>query len=169
MSYHWSLYPCVFLALWAMLTGGVFKAFSEFVMRGLAQAGPAAGIAAMQGINRTVLRTEFVFAILALGAVTPGFALYAYFTLDGTAAVLIVAAAAVYLPSTFFMTMLGNVPMNNRLDRVDAASAEGADYWAHYVRRWTALNHFRTLGCIVTGTLYALAALELGAGTGRLK
>ena len=168
MSYHWSLYPCVFLALWAMLTGGVFKAFSEFVMRGLAQAGPAAGIAAMQGINRTVLRTDFVFAILALGAITPGFALYAFLALDGTAAALIVAAAAVYLPSTLFMTMLGNVPMNNRLDRVDAASAEGAEYWAHYVRRWTALNHFRTLGCIVTSTLYALAALELGAATGRL-
>ncbi|HAN89132.1 MAG TPA: hypothetical protein DCQ48_07300, partial [Erythrobacter sp.] len=74
MSYHWSLYLCVFLALWAMLTGGVFKAFSEFVMRGLAQAEPVSGIAGMQGINRTVLRTEFVFAILALGAITPGFA-----------------------------------------------------------------------------------------------
>ncbi|HCH93905.1 MAG TPA: hypothetical protein DFK13_03405, partial [Erythrobacter sp.] len=79
MSYHWSLYLCVFLALWAMLTGGVFKAFSEFVMRGLAQAEQVSGIAGMQGINRTVMRTEFVFAILALGAITPGFALYAYF------------------------------------------------------------------------------------------
>ena len=168
MTFPWALYLCTFLALWAMLTGGVFKAFSEFVMSGLAQAAPASGIAAMQGINRTVLRTEFVFAILALGAITPGFALYAFLALDSTAAALIVAAAAVYLPSTLFMTMLGNVPMNNRLDRVDAASAEGAEYWAHYVRRWTALNHFRTLGCIVTGTLYALAALELGAATGRL-
>lgn len=168
MTYHWSLYSCVFLALWTMLTGGVFKAFSEFVMRGLAQAGPGSAIAAMQGINRTVLRTEFVFAILALGAITPGFALYASVALDGTAAVLIVAAAAIYLPSTLFMTMLGNVPMNNRLDRVDPASAEGTEYWAHYVRRWTTLNHFRTLGCIVTGTLYALAALELGAATGRV-
>ncbi len=168
MSYHWSLYACVFLALWAMLTGGVFKAFSEFVMRGLAQADAAAGIAAMQGINRAVLRTEFVFAILALGAVAPGFALYAFFAVDGMAAVLIVAAAVVYLPSTLFMTMLGNVPMNNRLDRVAPASVEGADYWAQYVRRWTALNHFRTLGCIVTSTLYAFAALELGAATGRL-
>ena len=168
MSYHWSLYLCVFLALWAMLTGGVFKAFSEFVMRGLAQAEPVSGIAAMQGINRTVLRTEFVFAILALGAITPIFALYAYFALDGTAAVLIVAAAAVYLPSALFMTILGNVPMNNRLERVDPASAEAAEYWAHYVSRWTALNHFRMLGCIVTGTLYALAALELGAATGRV-
>jgi uncharacterized membrane protein len=168
MTYHWSLYLCIFLALWAMLTGGVFKAFSEFVMRGLAQAGPGSGIAAMKGINRTVLRTEFVFAILALGAISPGFALYAYFALDGTAAVLIVAAAAIYLPSTFFMMLLGNVPMNNRLDRVDPASVEGAEYWAHYVRRWTALNHFRTLGCIVTGALYALAALELGASTGRV-
>ena len=81
---------------------------------------------------------------------------------------LIVAAAAVYLPSALFMTILGNVPMNNRLERVDPASAEAAEYWAHYVSRWTALNHFRTLGCIVTGTLYALAALELGAATGRV-
>lgn len=168
MTFPWPLYLCTFLALWAMLTGGVFKAFSEFVMSGLAQAVPASGIAAMQGINRMVLRTEFVFAILALAAITPGFALYAYFALEGRAAVLIVAAAAIYLPSTFFMTMLGNVPMNNRLDRTDPASLQGAEYWAHYLRRWTALNHVRTLGCILTGALYALAALELGAGTARI-
>ena len=120
----------------------------------------------MQGINRRVLGTEFVFAILALAAITPGFALYAYLALEGTAAALIVAAAVVYLPSTFLMTLLGNVPMNNRLDRADPASAEGARYWVHYARRWTRLNHARTLGCILTGALYAFAALELGGRTG---
>ena len=56
---------CLALAVWSALVGGVFKAFSEFIMRALARTAPACGIAAMQQINRVVLRTEFVFAIIA--------------------------------------------------------------------------------------------------------
>ena len=162
MSYQPSLYLCVFLALWAMLVGGVFKGFSEFIMKGLAQADSGSGIEAMQHINRVVLRTEFVFAIMALAAITPMFAAYALFACEGAPAALIALAAAVYVPAVFLVTMLGNVPINNRLDALRPASGEAARFWPHYVRRWTRLNHIRTLGCIVTGALYALAALELG-------
>lgn len=64
MTFDWTLYFCLFLALWSALVGGVFKAFSEFIMAGLLRAEPAAGIESMQWINRTVLRTEFVAALI---------------------------------------------------------------------------------------------------------
>ena len=35
MTYEWTLYFCLFLALWSAVIGGVFSAFSEFVMSGL--------------------------------------------------------------------------------------------------------------------------------------
>ena len=51
MTYEWPLYFCLFLALWSAVVGGVFSAFSEFIMSGLLRADPAGGMDAMQQIN----------------------------------------------------------------------------------------------------------------------
>lgn len=161
MTYHWSLYFCLFLALWTALVGGVFKAFSEFIMRGLLRATPSSGIEAMQHINRTVLGTEFVAAIILIAAFSPAFALFAVLKFSGAAMIMLVVASLVYLPSVFLMTMLGNVPMNNKLDRLDRSSLAAAEYWPIYGRAWTRLNHVRTVGCIATSALYAAGAIAL--------
>ena len=60
MTHDWTLYLSLFLAIWSAVIGGVFSAFSEFIMRGLLRGEPAGGIEAMQHINRTVLRSQFV-------------------------------------------------------------------------------------------------------------
>jgi uncharacterized membrane protein len=160
---EWIFWLCLLLAVWTALEGGVFKAFSEFIMRALACPAPIVGVSAMQEINRTVLGTEFVFAIIALGAVTPLFALAALMSLQGFGTTLIGLAALAYVVFVPGMTIFGNVPMNNRLDRLDPASDEAAAYWPLYLRRWTRMNHARTAGCIVAAALYALAAATLAA------
>lgn len=161
MTFHWSLYFCLFLALWSALVGGVFKAFSEFIMAGLLRAEPAAGIESMQWINRTVLRTEFVAALMSIAVFSVLFAVYALFVFTGPGQIVILLAALIYVPSVFLMTIYGNVPMNNRLAKLDHRSDEAASYWATYGKRWTRLNHVRTLGSIVTAGLYLVAAITL--------
>lgn len=161
MTIYWTFYFCLFLGLWSALVGGVFKAFSEFLMSGLLRADPAGGIESMQQINRTVIRTEFVFALILIAPVSLAFAVYALIAMDGPGSYLIIAAAAIYLPFVFLMTIVGNVPMNNRLDQFDHLSGEAETYWREYGVRWTRLNHFRTLGSIVTAILYLLAAASL--------
>ncbi len=161
MNIEWMAWICLALSIWTALIGGVFKAFSEFVMAGLLRADPAGGIEAMQQINRTVLKTEFVFALVAMGIIAPLAAVYGVIALDGVARWALVLGALVYVPSVFLMTVAGNVPMNNRLDRLDHRSGEAAAYWAVYGRDWTRLNHFRTLGCVLTAALYAIAAYAL--------
>lgn len=163
MMVDWMAFLCLALAVWTALIGGVFKAFSEFVMAGLLRAKPAGGIEAMQQINRTVLRTEFVFALVAMGIIAPLVAVYGVIALDGVARAALVLAALIYVPSVFLMTIAGNVPMNNRLDRLDQTSDEAARYWTAYGRDWTRLNHFRTLGCILTAALYAVAAYAVSS------
>lgn len=160
---EWFFWLCLLLAVWTALEGGVFKAFSEFIMRALARPAPAVGVSAMQEINRTVLGTEFVFAILALGAVIPLFAIAALMCSQGLAVTLIAIAALAYVPFVPGMTIFGNVPMNDRLDRLDPASDEAAAYWPLYVRRWTLMNHARMAGCIVAAALFALAAATQAA------
>ncbi|MEM8633703.1 MAG: anthrone oxygenase family protein [Pseudomonadota bacterium] len=161
MTYEWTLYFCLFLALWSAVIGGVFSAFSEFVMAGLLRTAPAGGIEAMQHINRTVIKTQFVAGILCIALFSLLFAVYSVAAFEGTALITLLLAPIVYLPSVFLMTIFGNVPMNNKLDRLVHTTSEAKAYWEEYGRNWTRLNHIRTLGSILTAGLYIIAAITL--------
>ena len=161
MTYEWTLYFCLFLALWSAVIGGVFSAFSEFVMSGLLRTAPAGGIEAMQHINRTVIKTQFVAGILSIAVFSVLFAIYSMTIFEGAALVTLILAPIVYLPTVFFMTIFGNVPMNNKLERLDHKTFEAETYWIEYGRDWTRLNHIRTLGSILTAGLYVIAAITL--------
>lgn len=163
MTYQWPLYLSLFLALWSAVVGGVFSAFSEFVMSALSRTTPAGGIESMQQINKTVIKTQFVAGILLITPLSLVFAVYGVVTLEGTALTALVLAPMVYVPSVFLMTMFGNVPMNNKLESLDHSSTEAESYWATYVRVWTRLNHFRSIGSVMTAALYLLAAIAMVA------
>lgn len=154
MTYDWLVLACFGLALWSAVIGGVFSAFSEFVMPGLLRAAPASGIEAMQEINKTVLKTSFVFGLMVIAPLSIAMAFYGWTTLQGMVRTSLVLGATIYLPAVFLMTVLGNVPMNNRLASLDPRSEEAAAYWTVYGRRWTRLNHIRTIGCILTSMSY---------------
>lgn len=161
MTQSWIIYACVFLGLTSALVAGVFQSFSDFVMRGLIRAQPAAGAEVMQQINRTVFRSVFLFSFLALTPISIGLAIYAWINLDGPAQRFILAAAVIYVSLSFLITVLGNVPMNERLDRLDHASEEAAQYWKTYGKVWTRWNHVRTIGSIATAGCFLMAALSL--------
>ena len=161
MTYEWTLYVCLFLALWSAVIGGVFSAFSEFVMAGLLRTAPTGGIEAMQHINRTVIRTQFVAGILSIALFSVLFAAYSTTVFEGAALIALILAPGIYLPTVFFMTMFGNVPMNNKLARLEHTSAEAEAYWDEYGRDWTRLNHIRTLGSVATAGVYVVAAITL--------
>ena len=161
MTHEWTLYFTLFLALWSAVIGGVFSAFSEFVMSGLLRTEPAGGIEAMQHINRTVIKTQFVAGILLIAPLSILFAFYSWRTFDGIALLAILTAPIVYVPTVFLMTVFGNVPMNNKLERLDHASSEAVTYWRRYGRIWTRLNHVRTIGSVATAVLYLIAAVHL--------
>lgn len=161
MTYEWPLYFCLFLALWSAVIGGVFSAFSEFVMSALLRTAPAGGIEAMQHINRTVIKTQFVAGILSIALFSVLFALYSVTVFEGDALVTLILAPTVYMPTVFLMTIFGNVPMNNKLESLDHTTGEAKVYWIKYGHAWTRLNHFRTLGSIITAGLYIIAAVTL--------
>lgn len=142
----------------AALTAGVFQAFSDFVMRGLLSARPASGVEAMQGVNRTVFGSVFLAAFLALTPLTIAVALFGWVVAGiGAGGAFAIAGAALYGASVFLVTVAGNVPMNQQLDRLDPDSEEAARYWALYGRRWTRLNHVRTFGAAATAALFLAA------------
>lgn len=161
MTYDWPLYFCLFLALWSAVVGGVFSAFSEFIMSALLKAEPSSGIEVMQHINRDVIKTQFVAGILSIGIFSVLFGFYSLVVFEGASLITLILAVLVYLPSVFLITIFGNVPMNNRLDSLDHTSAEAHDFWRDYGEKWTRLNHLRSIGSILTAGLYLIAAITL--------
>ena len=163
MTYDWMLFAILFLALWSAIIAGVFSAFSEFIMSGLLRSEPAAGIEAMQQINRTVIKTQFVAGILLIPFISVALAIYALPVFHGTARAMLIAAPILYVTTVFLMTLFGNVPMNNKLAALDPHDADAETYWRDYGRKWTRLNHLRSVGSIVTAGLYGAAAIALVA------
>jgi len=161
MSDDWVVYVCLLLGLSSALVAGVFLTFSDFVMRGLMLSAPAGGIESMQHINRTVFKSAFLNMLLGLVPITLGFAGYAWFKLNGSGQILISLAAVIYLVTVFLVTIVGNLPMNERLAALPFASPEVELYWSTYGRVWTWWNHVRTFGSIVTASCFFLAAISL--------
>ena len=114
MTYEWTLYLCLFLALWSAVIGGVFSAFSEFIMAGLLRSEPSGGIEAMQQINKTVIKTQFVAGILLIAPASVLFALHSLTVFEGAALVALIAAPLVYVPSVFLMTIDLTTPRRTR-------------------------------------------------------
>ena len=161
MPIDWQTFALLLLGLSAALVAGVFQSFSDFVMGGLLRAHPAGGIDSMQQLNRTVFRSVFLTIFLALVPVSLAFGVYAWLAMDGVSQHLTLAAAIIYLPSVFVVTVAGNVPMNEKLDKMDPSSSEAAAYWQTYGRVWTRWNTLRTIGSVATAVCYLIAAVSL--------
>jgi len=144
-------------ALGCGLVGGVFFAFSTFVMRALAALPPPQGIAAMKSINITVLNPMFLGLFLgtAIGCVILIVPALLNWQKPGTACVLV--GSALYLLGTFLVTVIFNVPRNDALATLDPASPECARLWAEYVASWTLWNHVRTIAAIAAAILLMIA------------
>ncbi|MGH8672836.1 MAG: DUF1772 domain-containing protein [Burkholderiales bacterium] len=124
--------------------GGVFFAFSTFVMKALTQLPASQGVAAMQRINVVVLNPLFL-AVFAGSAILAGAcAFVSFFPWSTPGSPLLLAAGLLYLLGSFFVTMAFNVPRNERLARLNPESAEAASYWPVYVSEWSRWNHLRT-------------------------
>ncbi|WP_068116177.1 anthrone oxygenase family protein [Tropicimonas marinistellae] len=143
-----------FTVLAYALVGGVFLAFSDFIMRSLAKTGGHGGIEAMQVINREVFRWIFMALFLGLAAVSVIVAAYGAFALTGPARTLIMLAGLVYLIGCFGVTVFFNVPMNEALAGMETSGASTRDYWNQtYVPHWTFWNSVRTAACAVSAAL----------------
>jgi uncharacterized membrane protein len=133
------------------IVGGVFFAFSTFVMKALAQLPASQGVAAMQRINVVVLNPLFLgTALLAAACVVmsvPGW--------STPRSILLLASGALYLVGSFLVTMALNVPRNERLAGLDPASSQAAEYWVVYLREWSLWNHVRSVASVASAACSA--------------
>lgn len=164
MTPTWFFITCQFALIACALVAGVFLTFSDFVMRSLAGSKTVAGIEAMQVINRKVYRTLFMVLLLGMSLAWPLLMTYSGTHLEGSASDLILAGGGLYLIGVLGVTLVFNVPMNNRLDQMDHTSNDAAAYWQEtYLPRWTRWNTVRTVASAGSAICLLLALVDLMA------
>lgn len=136
--------------------GGIFFAFSNFVMKALERVPASEGVLAMQTINVTVLNRWFLGVFMGTAVVCLALAIVSITTWTSAHSPYLLGGAVSYIGGTWLVTAFGNVPLNDRLAAVDAGDADAAEVWGHYLDRWTTLNSRRTSAAILATVLFSI-------------
>lgn len=138
-------------ALGCGLIGGIFFAFSTFIMRALDRLPTAQAVAAMQSINVVVINPLFLAPFFGTGLACIATATVTRSQPNFPA---VIVASALYIFGTLFVTVAGNVPLNRQLARLDPFSPAAASAWRHFLSRWLFWNHIRTASAIFASGVF---------------
>lgn len=143
----------------AGVISGLLFAFSNFIMRALSELPNEYGMVAMQRVNDKIINP--IFAVLFFGTPLACAIIIAVtirsMNVDGYLALFLGALA--YLVGPLGITMLRNVPLNNKLARTPRENAESE--WPAYQRRWQFWNHIRCYAGVLATFLLALGLRNL--------
>jgi uncharacterized membrane protein len=149
----------VVAAVGAAAMGGVFFAFSAFVLPALERLPAAQGIAAMQSINVTAVRPAFMTALFGTAALCVYLGIRAVLDWGDRRATLLLAGSALYLIGTIALTAAHHVPLNDTLEAVDPHAAGAAAQWREFLDGWTVANHVRAAAALAAGAAFVAALL----------
>jgi uncharacterized membrane protein len=143
------------------LMAGLFYAWSCSVMLGFARLSDKEFVSAMQATNRAIQNPIFFIAFFGAPILLPLSAFLHYG--QSTRFSLLLAATIIYIIGTFGVTIFGNVPLNNTLDRFNLESAteeETAQQRANFEGRWNNLNTIRTVSSTLVVIFVVTACLN---------
>lgn len=146
-----------FCMLGCALLGGVYFAFSAFVMRALRESGHS-GTVVMNAVNRVILRSAFMPLFLGTTLASGALVVLALMRLRDASDICLIVGGLLYIAGMFGVTMFCNVPLNNALQAVTAESRTGTAIWNDYLRRWTLWNHVRTASCLGAAALFLMGS-----------
>ncbi|WP_072923385.1 DUF1772 domain-containing protein [Chryseobacterium sp. OV279] len=153
----------VFLLITAVLTAliaGLFYAYSCSVVLGLGKLSDTEYLKSMQSINREILNPVFFMSFMGTAILLPVTTFL--FRGDQPAFIFLLLASAVYLIGVFGVTVAGNVPLNDMLDKFDI-SGSTADVVKQmrdrFENRWNLLNNVRTVFSVISIALVVCACI----------
>lgn len=158
---EWLPYLALVATVGSGVMAGLLFAFSNVMMRALAQLPPPTGLEAMQRINVAIVNPLFLTIFLGTALVS---AVIAAITAVVPDQGWLFGASLAYLFGVFGVTMARNVPLNNALAATPGADA--ATRWPAYVTVWQRWNHLRTVAAIGATVAFAIGLLDWGARFG---
>ncbi|NUT34865.1 MAG: DUF1772 domain-containing protein [Hamadaea sp.] len=144
----------------AALTGGLMFSFAVAQMPGLRHVDDRAYVAVVQSVNLRIVNPVFMVAFLGPILLLP---LATFLTRDTGAFGWLLAASILYVVGPFGVTVAGNIPLNDRLAKIDVAAASDAELseargW--FEAPWGRRHLVRTVLAVAVVALTFVAALR---------
>jgi len=132
------------------LIGGVYFAFSFFVMQSLNNINSLNAIRTMNSINTVILKSPFMLlfffsTFIAFILFLENFIFYKVLSYEGF-------ASLIFITGMFLCTAIKNVPLNNKLAnfKFDDPLSDSGIEWENYCTNWLKWNHVRTISCFLS-------------------
>ena len=155
--------------LLSALISGLFYSYSCSVNPGLKRLQDIEYLRAMQSINRAILNPLFFMSFIGTLLLLP-VATWMIYNTDGSSSsfYLMLFAALIYGAGVFGITIFGNVPLNEGLDKFNIGSAENSEIKSHrfkFEASWNRFHFIRTIAC-VTSLLLVLVSIIIRLPSG---
>lgn len=144
------------------LIAGVMYTYSCAIIAGLGKLPDAGYLAAMQSINREILNPLFFMSFMGAMLLLPVCTWVHYSKPASLRFYLLLAATLVYAFGAFGVTVMGNVPLNEALDRFNIHSASAEEIARQRVQfeiPWNRLHSIRTTANVIALILVLLACM----------
>ena len=155
----------VLLLVTGTLTGliaGLLFGYEVSVNGGLGRLKDSEYVAAMKSINIVIQNPIFLPTFLGPAILLPIVTILHRENTDSGQFMLLLGASVLYIVGTLGVTMLGNVPLNERLDKFEinnASDKEIAEARKFYEKPWNRLHTVRTLASVAALVLVLAASL----------
>ena len=147
------------------LVAGLLFAFSCSVIPGFKTLPDAEYISAMQAINKAIQNPLFFTVFLGCLLLLPLCCYLNYSSVATSTFRLLVAATVIYIAGVFGTTVLGNIPLNNTLEKFNLAIASKDEIIKQrqaFENRWNGLHYSRTVAAILSFVLIIIACIDFG-------
>jgi uncharacterized membrane protein len=143
-----------FAALGCGVIGGVYFAFSAFIMTSLSRVDHSKGIAVMTAINSDILKSVFMPLFIGTTFASVALTTMATFRWGEPGSVAICWGGTVYVIGMFLVTIVGNVPLNTALAVVSPSGVEAKLIWESYLKNWVFWNSLRMIASLAATALF---------------
>lgn len=134
--------------------GGVYFAFSAFIMTSLGRIDQSTGIAVMNAANADILKSAFMPIFMGTTVASTALMGLAILRWGEPGSVAICAGGAIYVIGMFVVTAVGNVPLNTALAAVVPSDIDGGSIWEGYLKGWILWNNVRMIASLGATALF---------------
>ena len=153
----------IFTLTCTALMAGLFYSYSCSVVPGLKLLPDAEYIASMQSINRAIQNPVFFICFIGTPLLLPISTYLNFFQPLTLRFWLLLISTILYLTGVFGVTVFGNIPLNNDLEKfklINASSDTISLQRKIFEGRWNDLNVIRTLSSILSLILIIIACIN---------
>jgi len=148
----------------ALMTG-LFYSYSCSVVPGLKFLRDAEYISAMQSINKAIQNPVFFISFFGAPLLLPVTTYMNYSHPQSTRFWLLLSATILYLAGVFCVTVFGNIPLNNALEKFNLLNSSKKiinSQRISFEQKWNNLNIARTISSILSLILVIIACINSG-------